>query len=180
MGLARTRTFVSRTTLTVAGYGAVEHASGLPEGRLPSLRWLCPGQPERPCSPGAGQDSRRPGGAGVPGRAPLSVGKVALGGRTSCARLRFQSGGILLRQVNRQVHEGSFQINAAASRCETGKELSVLAAEHLPAVVRSRVSSYAGRKLGGKMEIPVKLENRSAGIEGRIPPEPKTGDKLAD
>jgi len=68
-GLVRTRIFVSRTTLTVASYDAAEHASGLPEGQLPSLRGSFPEQPGRPCSPGVSLGSRRPGGAGVQGLA---------------------------------------------------------------------------------------------------------------
>src|ERR1035438_3345640 len=65
LGLARTRMLVSRTTLTAASYGAAEPASELPVARLPSLRWLSLGQPEKPYSRDASQGSPRPAGAGV-------------------------------------------------------------------------------------------------------------------
>src|ERR1035441_10836604 len=65
LGLARTRILVSRTTLTGASCDAAEPASGLPEGRLPSLGWSCPGQPARPCSPDVSQGSRRLAGVDV-------------------------------------------------------------------------------------------------------------------
>jgi hypothetical protein len=49
------------------------------------------------------------------------MGKIALGRHTSGARLRFKRRGILLRQVNCQVHKLLFQVNPA--QCTPGARL---------------------------------------------------------
>jgi hypothetical protein len=117
LGLARTRIFVSRTTLTDASYDAAEPATGLPEGQPPSLRRSSPGRPERPKVQVLLKVLGVPPVLTFKGTR-YDLGKVAVGRHTSGARLPFKRGGILLRQVNCQVQTLLLQINP--SQCAPG------------------------------------------------------------